>query len=170
MKIIKKAGNKEIKLSKKEWLSIGKQAQWISPEEIQKNMDEFIEDKQQTNPSADDFAIDMRGRKFAVPSNLKSKAIRILHEFGRNYHNNFPDIFEALGSIGIIVLQEDGTRWSGMIGSQGECGSEKANNAPPIRLQLAANIDGTYQLCKNDLIMAICTMPSGKLEIVAYLS
>lgn len=151
-------------------MKILKISEYISPEQIQKNMDDFMVDKQQSDPTSDDFAIDMRGREFPLPTNLKSQAINVLHEVGKRYYDRFPEIFESLENIGIVVLQEDGTPWAGMIGSQGECGSQKATNAAPIRLKLAANIDGKYQLVRNDLIMAICTMPSGKLEIVAYLS
>jgi hypothetical protein len=101
----------------------------------------------------------------------KSRINNEIHALG-NYFLQIPteQIWTILKKYNVVVLQEDGTKWSGMIGPQGECGSDKARNAGSMRFDLAVKIGDSYALSNNSLIMTICTMPSNKLEVIAYVS
>lgn len=151
------------------------QGQWQqpSPAEIHRNMDDFMSKAQSNEPDAPDFAVDLRGKKFSIVAGKKSRANRRISEICRNHYPRIPwdEIVAAMKAENIVPLQEDGTKWAGMIGSQGECGSAKASQAP-MRFALCWKLDATgeYVMANNFLIMTACTMPSNNLEIVAYIS
>ena len=143
----------------------------IDPQEINSNMDEFFTTQQNNDPNAPDFAVDTRNQSIAIAQNIRRAVSKELHQIGNMYHERTPidDVFDILKRNNLVPLQEDGTRWSGFMMSQGECGSDEANR-DPIRIELAIQTSEGYVPTKNDLIMNICTMPSGKLEFVGYLS
>ena len=140
----------------------------FDPVEINKNMDEFFTTRQNQDPEGEDFAVDSRSPSKTIPTTQRKRANRILQEVGRKYWPSFPldEIFGACKSNDIIPLQEDGTVWAGMIGSQGDCGLGK----PPMTIDLAVNVGEGYVPARNRLIITACTMTSGNLEIVCYVS
>ena len=79
-------------------------------------------------------------------------------------------LFNALRDLGLEALQEDGTPWSGFLVGGAECGSEKAANQRANFPLAAKQEDGSYRLTKVALILSWCVMPSGKYEIIGYLS
>ena len=174
MKIIKTAnGKSKVRMSKAEWLKMGQNAGWQSAEEMSQNMKDYYATTQNTNPDEASFAVDIRGNRKAIPASARgsiSKTVNGLGSYTDDLSSYIDSLFNNLRANGLIALQEDGTPWSGMIGSQGECGSDKANNQPAIAIDLGVNTENGYLLANSKLIMTICTMPSGKLEIVAYLS
>ena len=188
MKIVKASNGKtRVTLSKKEWKEIGKTAGWITaqeltgdelrksywlePEQMRKNMEDFYSKTQNTDVNAPNFAVDIR-KRFALPSNLRRKAGNQLADLTRNrYFDRYPieEVEEILSSIDTIMVQEDGTPWSGMVGPTGECGDEK-NHSFTFDIAFRHPKTGEYVLSKNVLVTTLCTMPSGKLELVHYLS
>ena len=158
------------------------------PETIRKHMDEFMSSSQQNDTEADNFAIDLRSKPISMKQNIKKSINKKIHELG-NYHIEIPldRIFDILAEHRIIALQEDGTPWSGLLIGGAECGSEKARNQF-VNFLLAHNPNediyainpfseetfkvpnSGYEFLKNRLFLAWCKMPSGKYEIVSYIS
>lgn len=86
-----------------------------------------------------------------------------------NFHNQIPlgTIFSALESNGLVPLQEDYTKWDGLL-----CGEE---GRATIHLGDASDtqrIGGStfYAEVNHDLILTWYQMPSGRYEVVAYVS
>ena len=102
---------------------------------------------------------------------VRSKINKELHALG-NYFSEIPlpEIVSILKKYNVILLQEDGTLWSGFVTTQGECGSDQANRSGPMKFELAGKTDHGYFISNNYLIMTVCTMPSGRLEIIVYIS
>lgn len=123
--------------------------------------------KAQTEPP---FMVDLNQRRRAIPLTQKNRINRAIHALG-NYHEEIPlgRIFEICQENGVKVLQEDGTPWSGFLVGGAECGSEKANSQI-AHFDLAVDRDGQWNPSNNILNMTWCVMPSGKYEIVAYVS
>jgi hypothetical protein len=140
----------------------------IDPNQIDSNISEFMTKMQSYDPTRSDFAVDPREKSRSVPPTSKRRVTKILSEVGRKYWPEFPldEIFGACIQNGIVPLQEDGTPWAGMIGSQGDCGHQQ----PAMQIELAVKAGEVYVPANNMLIITACTMPSGKLEIVAYIS
>lgn len=90
---------------------------------------------------------------------------RLQENFSKKYHPSIPlkEIFELLRGAGVIVVQEDGTEWSGFLtGDKG-----KAN----FELQLVDEVSGEKKPIKDCmLVMSWYKMPSGSWEINCYLS
>lgn len=172
MKIISSNNKKMIQMSQAEWVKIGQSQDWLTPEKMNENMNEFFESTQNEDPNGENFAVDIRGRKWAVPNPARRNIQKALSELGKRFHESVPidEIFQVLGENGVVPLQEDGTKWAGFITSQGECGSERANNCGPIQIDLAVETYGEYLPSSTVLVMTLCTMPSGKIEFVGYLS
>lgn len=144
--------------------------QSFEPEDISKHMDDFFASQQNENPNEPNFAVDTRNKRKAIPASKKRAIQNVLSELGRSYHESVPidQIFQALESNDVIPLQEDGTKWAGMIGSCGECGTTQGGS--PILLELATKTEEGYYPATNWLAMTVCTMQSGRLEFVGYLS
>lgn len=87
-----------------------------------------------------------------------------------NYYDGIPieDMQEALKLEGYVLLQEDGTKWSGMfLGSEGEAFLEMG------KLSEGRMVNGlaTYKPVSNSgLRMTWYKMGSGKYEIVKYIT
>jgi hypothetical protein len=143
----------------------------ISLEHINSNMNEFFKTRQNSNPDEPHFAVDTRNKNVAISPSAKSAITKVLHALGKEYYQRIPldEIFGVCKANGVVPLQEDGTEWSGFMSSQGPCGSDNANREP-IRMELATQTPEGYMPAKNELIMTICTMASGNLEFVGYLS
>ena len=128
-----------------------------------------IPNTQNQNPDENNFAVDLSGMKRSMGIS-KSKINNEIHKLG-NFFQQIPleQISAILKKYGVIMLQEDGTLWSGFVTTQGECGSDKARTGP-MHFDLAVKIGDNYTMSTNVLVMTVCTMPSGKLEVVAYVS
>lgn len=96
-----------------------------------------------------------------IPSNLKKKANNTLDKIlKKTYFRKIPidDIFDVLENLGLIPIQEDGTRWSGLLlGRKGD-----------------AKIDLAYKgksVINSVLFLTWYTMPiTGKYEVIAYVT
>lgn len=84
------------------------------------------------------------------------------------YFKNIPldDLFDILDKYGIVPLQEDNTKWSGMlVGREGKAS---------IMLAPKDTIDGQKMYTPFNNTMLILTWykmePSGKYEVISYLS
>lgn len=129
-----------------------------------------IPNTQSVNPDARDFAVELGTGGKSIPSSIKKSINKEIHAMG-NYHQQIPisEIFSILRKYHVVPLQEDGAVWSGFVTSQGDCGSEKATQGP-MQFDLATLEGAEYVCSSNWLIMSACTMPSGRMEIVAYVS
>lgn len=129
-----------------------------------------IPNTQNKDPDAENFAVDLAGRQRSIGS-AKSRINKEIQALG-NYFPQIPlsEIFAILKKYNVIPLQEDGTKWSGFVTSQGECGSDKASKQGPMKFELATLLNDEYVIANNVLMMTVCTMPSGKLEMIAYVS
>lgn len=96
----------------------------------------------------------------SVPSSIRTKISKKLHDISRHYHKSIPlvDIFNALKAFGILPVQEDGTEWEGMLsGKEGRATIDLVNveDKKPYT---------------SSLILSWHKMESGSWEITAYLS
>jgi hypothetical protein len=132
--------------------------------------DAWLATTQNKDSKTDNFAVVLDKNNKSIPSSVKSKINNSLYKLG-NYHKHIPmdQVFDILEQNGVIVLQEDGTKWEGFATTQGECGSDEAKQAP-MKFDLAVNTSNGYMHADNYLIMSVCTMPSGNLEVVCYVS
>jgi len=90
----------------------------------------------------------------------------------QGYHNEIPlgSIFNILNQNNIVATQEDGTEWSGMLIGQAQCGSDRARDQVANFSLAFKNETGLIPISNSDLSLSWCVMPSGRYEIVAYLS
>jgi hypothetical protein len=130
-----------------------------------------IPNTQNQNSDSSDFAVDLASKHKAIKPMIKSMINKEIHALG-NYFNQIPleQIFAIFKKYDVVMLQEDGTKWSGFVTTQGDCGSEKAYKNGPMTFELAVKTESGYLPSTNALIMTACTMPSGRIEIVAYIS
>jgi len=124
---------------------------------------------QNQNPDEDNFAVELSGKQKTIGS-IKSRINKEIHALG-NYFSQIPlsEVFDILKKYNVVPIQEDGTLWSGFVTTQGDCGSEKTTQGP-MKFDLAFKTDNGYILSNNVLLMMVCTMASGKLEMVCYIS
>jgi Zn-dependent peptidase ImmA (M78 family) len=137
-------------------------------EDIKRHQDEYYSNSQNVDPDAPDFAVDLRSNGRPCSAQGRSNVQEFLTKLGRSYHDDIPidSITNALEQNNLLLIQEDGKKWAGFISTQGDCGHDNA----PMVFDLGVDLGNGYVLCKSQLVMTICTMPSGKLEMVAYLS
>lgn len=148
-------------INRKLWKQIGIKSGWLDP-------------SIKTAQANDEMLVDMGSTTISLPSNIRRSINTKLNNLG-NYHKVIP--LEAINSIleqnNCILLQEDGTKWSGFVAPTGYCGetdqSGRSKNSP-MKFELAYKKDGKYFLVENSLWMSACKMPSEKIEIVAYIS
>ena len=151
----------KIKLSKSQWEFVGKKAGWMKKAFK-------MPGSQNTDPSQTDFAVALESQGKTIPQSIRKRINKEIHGLG-SYFVQIPidRIDEILQRNNVVMLQEDGTRWSGYVTTQGECGDVKSG---PMQFDLAWKLNDEYILSNNYLIMTACTMPSGKIEVVAYVS
>jgi len=142
-----------------------------SPEQINRNWNKFIAQTQNLNPDGPDFAVDLRIKPKGSNRAFINKANKEIHALG-NYHEVIPlqDIFDILRKYDIVALQEDGAKWSGLLVGGAECGSEKANDQYALFTLASPVGDLGYVPINKTLRLQWCKMPSGKYEIVSYVS
>lgn len=95
-----------------------------------------------------------------------------LYELGKRYWKTIPlnDIFGILEVEGITPLQEDITKYQGMLVGGAECGSEEAKKQNAT-IDLGRMQNGQMLKLENTkLFIAWCKMPSGNFEINPYLT
>lgn len=101
-----------------------------------------------------------------LPAGIRSKLNNDLHPIGAKYHDKIPlaDIEKILAKYGIIMLQEDGTKWEGMF--LGREGRDKFD------IGYEASKDGEiYIPIENSvLVMSWYKMDSGRYEVNPYIS
>ena len=99
----------------------------------------------------------------------KRKANNKIYAVTSGFHDKIPikDLFDALAEIGVHAVQEDGTPWSGMLIGGAECGDERTRDQV-VHFDLVRTENGSP--LNNSLYLSWCKMPSGKYEIVSYLS
>jgi len=101
-----------------------------------------------------------------IPTAIKSKANKALDALGKTYHNGVPldKAQAALKKLGVILLQEDNTEYSGWLA--GRKGRATIDIAP------AASKSGEFYTPYANSVLAVTwhKMDSGKFEFVAYLS
>ncbi len=162
----------KFELSKREWIETGRLAGWIKTAEK-------IPGTQNVDPDAPDFAVDLGIGTKTLPDGRRRNINKLIGSMS-NYFTEIPldEIVSALRSQDVVMLQEDGTLWGGWVTTQGECGHDKA----PMVFELAGKFENKqhalddvldnheYHLLNNSLVMSVCTMPSGKLEVVAYVA
>ncbi len=89
-----------------------------------------------------------------------------LDKISKNYYKKVPidDIVKILSKVGIVLLQEDGTKWTGFLLG--------ANGRATIEIGHKKNIDGRSFIPYNNTMLVISwySMPSGLYEVTVYLS
>lgn len=105
----------------------------------------------------------------AIKASIRKQINDKIHAVTSGYLEKIPlkDIFDILGQYGIQAVQEDGTPWSGFLVGGAECGSEETSKQ-------VVNFDLIQKDTNEPLNAAVylswCKMPSGKYEVVCYLS
>jgi hypothetical protein len=125
---------------------------------------------QNIDANAQDFMVDISEKSKSVPANVIRTINNEIHKLG-DYHVEIPldQIFEICKRNNVIIIQEDGTPWSGFISGNAECGSEKARNQR-VNFSLAYKKDNKYVPVNNSILLTWCTMRSGKYEVICYMS
>jgi len=117
---------------------------------IEKKIDKYLNEKR---------------KKLTLKQNIKKKINTKLTRLD-NYHDKIPlkDIQDILEQFDIIILQEDFTKWSGFL--MGKEGQEYFDIGPEN------SYDGRFYQPYDNISLALSwyTMPSGKYEIVTYLT
>lgn len=135
----------------------------------------FIAESQNINPNEPNFAVDLRLGTRPIPPNSRKKINDAIHDLG-NFHESIPldEIFSICEANGVVVLQEDGTKWSGMLMGGAECGSEKARNQFALFDLAVKNDHGEYVPSSHAMNLSWCKMGnalrSDKYEIVCYVN
>jgi len=103
-----------------------------------------------------------------LPKNIKNKINDKLYPLTSHYHRAIPldDIFESMEDNGVVPLQEDYTRWSGMLlGREGRARIEMA------RVFKDDVGDEEWKVIKNSiLVLSWYRHDTGRYEVNAYLS
>lgn len=106
-------------------------------------------------------------KNFKINGRLRNQAAHKLHAITKGMQPTIPmiDIMDALEELGIVVLQEDNTRWAGMfVGRQGSADFELGDLDSEEK-------DGTFHRVQNSMLrMTWYRFDTGRYEIVAYLS
>jgi hypothetical protein len=106
-------------------------------------------------------------KNMRLPRNIRTKVNRALTELtSGKYFESIPNdnISKILKEYGLILLQEDGTEWSGfLLGDNSRAHFD-------VGYIKTKNSDNRYVAIDNvALIMSWYKMPSGRYEIVVYL-
>ena len=105
----------------------------------------------------------------AIKPAIKSKMNNEINSIVHGFHDKIPlsPIFAVLEKLGYQAVQEDGTPWSGMLVGGAECGSEGSRNQVAT-IDLVRKEDNAPM--NNALYLSWCKMPSGRYEVVCYVS
>lgn len=121
----------------------------------------------------DEIILNLSAKPRSVPPKVRRKVTDKLHALTSGYLDDIPlaEIFAALDDHGLIPLQEDGTRWAGMLLGNAEAGTERANDQrASIALAYApAGHPELPVLAPYWLHLTWCTVGS-RYEVVAYLN
>ena len=112
--------------------------------------------------------IEMANKSPHLDSSTKRQANDYLYTIGKEYHKEIPlgDILKTLeDKFGIVVLQEDNTRWSGLL-----IGPEGSMNLPLAKAEGKGPEDMHVPYNNSMLAFQWYQMESGNYEINAYLS
>ncbi len=112
--------------------------------------------------------LEMAGRN-SIPAPIKSKMGNEIGVIVKGFHDKIPlsNIFAIIEKYGYQPVQEDGTPWSGFLTGGAECGSEEAKNQRAT-IDIVRKEDNMPM--NNALILMWCKMPSGRYEVVCYVS
>jgi hypothetical protein len=105
--------------------------------------------------------------KMKISKTVKNKINRYLYLLGFNkWYTNIPltYVFDKLKEFDLIPLQEDNTEWEGIL-----CGYQASMNVP-LGISSSITTDGMYKPSNLYLSFSWYKMPSGKYEIVSYVS
>lgn len=109
-----------------------------------------------------------------LPSKIKKKVNKALNSLTTNkYFDNIPlnEIKRILERVDIILLQEDGTPWSGFLLGDSANASIVVGDKNDIVKSYGDSIISMYRPYTNTrLQLSWYKMPSGKFEVGAYLS
>ena len=115
---------------------------------------------------------DMSSRPIRMPNKIKNILQKGVHDILKpTYFEGIPlgPIFKIFEANGVIPLQEDGTKWDGMLTGGHECGSDRASSQR-TDIELAVKTDSGLKLTNSALSISWCKMPSGKMEVIGYIS
>jgi hypothetical protein len=131
----------------------------------------FLAEIQNINPDLDNFGIDVSQKGKSIPPPIKKKINNEIYDLG-NFHTDIPlkTIIDICQKHKVIVMQEDGKKWSGFLIGGAECGSKEAEKQIAHFDLAFYTEDRDYIPANNTLNLAWCVMGSGKYEVVCYLA
>lgn len=146
----------------KKIFNLKKQSEWNT---------DWLENPQNTSPENSDFIVDLSAKPVALPAQKKNAIMRGLHAMG-DYFDNIPftDIEQIFRTNGVVIVQEDGTPWSGFIAPCGECGTPEGGQM--MFFDLAHEVNGQYVFSTNKLAMTACShagKSSRNVEVIKYI-
>ena len=111
-------------------------------------------------------------RPIAVNQSAKRRAAKLIYEAMKGWHDSIPlsDVFLALSWEGLVPIQEDGTRWAGVLAGGAECGSDEARGQHADIPIAGKNANNLWCMTTAMLHLSWCKMHSGRYEVVCYLS
>jgi len=89
----------------------------------------------------------------------------------KTYFDHVPlgEIVTELRAHDVYALQEDGTEWAGFLVGGAACGTDEASKQN-ASIDLAIKIGEKYFAVNSRLYISWCKMPSGKYEVLGYLT
>lgn len=141
-------------------------------EKTEANRKGFLSEHQNINPQAPNFAVDITGKQKAIPPTIKNRINKAIHKATSNkWFDAIPldEIMNACETNDVVILQEDGKKWSGFLMGNAECGTEDTRNQTTIFQVAHKQEDGNYVITKNGVYLSWCAIGNGKLEIVCYI-
>lgn len=122
--------------------------------------------------------VDMNQRRTrSLPKTNLNEISKSLHAINLKRWDYIPleEMFKVLEGHGVIPLQEDGTRWSGWLMGEKECGAPGSEDQRCIFRLAYRQPDGEWSLSSSTLTVTWCTLwrPEGstekpRYEIVSY--
>ena len=119
--------------------------------------------------------VKMSARGAAVPGPVKTRVKNELHAIGLKRWPHIPldEIFWTLDKNGLMPLQEDGTRWTGMLMGGKGCGEEGAETQRatfPLAM-MSANDSGEFIMTNTAVQLSWCLISQSppRFEIVVYM-
>lgn len=116
--------------------------------------------------------VDMNAKPNPMPSKLKNTLQNEVHRILKpTYFEQIPlkDIFDVFAANGVMAVQEDGTKWSGMLVGGKGCGEDGAESQR-ADIELAIKNGPWWKITTSALSITWCKMPSGKMEVIGYIS
>lgn len=119
------------------------------------------------SPSAD-----INSRPITMPPRIKktlSNGVADILRPTRFEQIPLKEIFNLFELHHVMAIQEDGTSWSGFLLGDAECGDDRTRDQV-VHFPLAIDTGSEWKVTTTHFHLSWCRMPSGKKEVIGYIS